>query len=64
MKKFFAILTLALAVGSGFYAFSSNVNAAPLATQSLVRSGEEMRGIDNQGHSDSCNNIIITRCKS
>ncbi len=64
MKKSFAILALALVAGSVCYAFSSSVNAASASTQSLVRSGEEMRAIENQGASESCNNIIITRCKS
>ncbi len=64
MKKFFAIVALALLVSGVFYAFSSNVNAASSSTHGLVRSGEEMRAIECQGTGDSCNQIIITKCKS
>ncbi len=64
MKKLFAVLALAMVVGSATVAFTARVDAASNTSQRLIRSGENVGTIDAAGCADSCNKIIITRCKS
>jgi hypothetical protein len=64
MKKFFAVLALATVVGSASVAFTTKVEASSASTQHLIRSDENVGTVNQAGCADSCNKIIITRCKS